>query len=116
MPPGALCAPLSGELRQLRLRPGMTVKKGEVLGQIESFPPSQKMVFGGSEAQAEALQVGMELYITTPYGRTFKGRVSQLSPEKNQTLVYALPIEGARAPVSRTSLVARSMPLPQVKK
>jgi biotin carboxyl carrier protein len=109
LPAGAVVSPEAGTLRDFRLRPGLTVRRGQEVGLVE-LAGGSRLVFPVPTDQTGELQVGLRLRVTPASGMAFDGRISQLAREDRQTLVYVLPLDEAPLPPPRTALVARLAP------
>ncbi len=99
-------APRSGRLVSLKVRPGDTVRAGQVLAEIEASGGS-RLVFRGSAADANRVQVGQDATVEPVGGASFAARVSQVERLGSRIKVFLQPLGETVLPAPGTPLVAR---------
>lgn len=103
---GAINAPLSGMLTELRVRPGMKVKAGQALAIIDTHR-EPNLVFQVPASLAGALKTGQTAEVSAAGGKVFAAAIGQLIHQNDGILVYLQPLGKVALPAVGTVLTAQ---------
>lgn len=102
----ALKAASNGTLTELRARPGMKVKPGQILAIIQANP-EPRLTFHVPAAQAGGLEVGQRAEVTLAGGKAFPAAISQMIHQDDGILMYLQPVDKTALPAVGTALTAQ---------